>query len=330
MKAVIIGTSGHIDLALGVRDRVPEASFVGIAPGSPDEDARSLFVNQMEAALIPWYEDWRAMLDRESPDIAVVAPFFHLQSAIACECLQRGIHVFLEKPMATTLEELARLRAAYQASGARLCPMLQYRYHPEFYAAWLAVKEGLVGEPVLLSAQKSYKLGNRHRMYTRRSTYGGTIPWVAVHAIDWLWWFSGGKLTEVSAGHTTSGNRGHGELESSGACFYRLSGGGSASLTFDFLRPQAAPTHGDDRLRVAGERGVVEVRDGQAVLLTHDAGPRSLVHDEPKSIFKEFVGLIVDGSAMRISAEEAFAVSEVALRSRDAADRKIPVRLPGG
>jgi predicted dehydrogenase len=327
MKAVIIGTSGHIDLALGVRDRASGVSFVGIAPGSPDEDARSFFVDQLEASLIPWYDGWRTMLDRERPDLAVIAPFFHLQSTVAGECLQRGIHVFVEKPMATSLEDLARLRAAHAAGRAKLCPMLAYRYHPEFQAAWLAVKEGLVGEPLVLSAQKSYKLGKRHRMYTRRATYGGTIPWVAIHAIDWLWWFTRGGLVEVVSAHTTAGNRGHAEMESSGACLYRLANGGAAGLTFDFFRPEAAATHGDDRLRVAGERGVVEVMNGEAVLVTSDAAPRRLEREEPQSIFLEFVRHIESGSPMRIGAEEAFAVSEVALKSRDAADRQLPVKL---
>jgi predicted dehydrogenase len=327
MKTVIIGTSGHIDLALGVRDRAHGVGFVGIAPGSADEDARAFYVEQLEAALIPWYDDWRTMLEREKPDLAVVAPFFHLQSAVARACLERGIHVFVEKPMATSLEELARLRAAHAAGHAKLCPMLAYRYHPEFQAARRAVEEGLVGEPLVLTAQKSYKLGVRHPMYTRRATYGGTIPWVAIHAIDWLWWFTGGGLVEVTGAHTTKGNRDHAELESSGACFYRLANGGSASVNFDFFRPAAAPGHGDDRLRVAGERGVVEVMNGEAVLATHDGAPRKLEREEPRAMFLEFVRHIETGSPMRVSAEEAFAVSEVALKSREAADRGSSVRL---
>jgi predicted dehydrogenase len=327
MKTVIIGTSGHIDLALGVRDRARGVSFVGIAPGSTDDDARAFYVEQLEAALIPWYDDWRTMLDREKPDLAVVAPFFHLQSAVAGECLRRGIHVFVEKPLATSLEDLVALRAAHATGRAKLCPMLAYRYSPEFYAARVAVQEGLVGEPLLLSAQKSYKLGTRHPMYTRRASYGGTIPWVAIHAIDWLWWFTGGGLVEVSAAHTTTGNRGHAELESSGACFYRLANGGSASLGFDYFRPAAAAGHGDDRLRVAGERGVVEVMNGEAVLATHDAAPRKLEREEPRALFLEFVRHLETGSPMRVTAEEAFAVSEVALKSREAADRQTSVKL---
>jgi predicted dehydrogenase len=327
VKAVIIGTSGHIDLALEVRDRLPQVSFVGIAPGSADEDAREFFVDQLEASLIPFYDDYHRMLDREKPDLAVVAPFFFLQSRIACECLERGIHVFVEKPMAVSLEQLDRLRRNHAQGRAALCPMLAYRYQPAFHAAWRAVKEGLVGEPLLISAQKSYKLGSRHPMYTHRATYGGTVPWVAIHGIDWIHWITGGRIAEVAASHTPQGNRGHGEMESSGACLYRLSNSGCATLSFDYFRPGAAPTHGDDRLRVAGEKGVVEVIGGEATLLAHDAAARKLEKEEPRSIFQEFVRHITEGTSMRITAEEAFAVSELALRTREAADTRTVITL---
>jgi len=55
VKAVIIGTSGHIDLALEIRDRLPQVTFVGIASGSVDEDAREFFVDRLEESFIPFY-----------------------------------------------------------------------------------------------------------------------------------------------------------------------------------------------------------------------------------------------------------------------------------
>jgi predicted dehydrogenase len=116
------------------------------------------------------------MLDREKPQVAVVAPFFFLQSGVACECMARGIHVFIEKPMAVSLEQLERLRRMHALREVALCPMLNKRYRPQFFSAWHAVRDGCIGEP-LLTAQKSYKLGARHAMYTHRATYGGTISW---------------------------------------------------------------------------------------------------------------------------------------------------------
>ncbi|HEY9593828.1 MAG TPA: Gfo/Idh/MocA family oxidoreductase [Spirochaetia bacterium] len=320
MKVAIIGTSGHIDLALGVRDRLTGVTFVGVAPGSADEDAREFFVDQLEASLMPWYDDYRRLLDREKPDIAVVAPFFFLQSRIASECLERGIHVFVEKPMAVSLEQLERLRRAYAQGKAKLCVMLPSRYSPPFHAAWCAVQEGLIGEPLLISAQKSYKLGDRHPLYTRRAVYGGSIPWVAIHGIDWIHWFSGGGIREVVASHTARGNHEQGEMESSGACFFRLANTGCATLTFDYFRPDAARTHGDDRLRVAGDKGIVEVNGADAFLLT-DAEPKRLPREEPLSLFQEFIRHVKDDVPLRLGAEDAFAITELALRCREAADR---------
>jgi predicted dehydrogenase len=167
-------------------------------------------------------------------------------------------------------------------------------------------------------------------MYTHRATYGGTIPWVAVHAMDWIQWYTGGRITEVAAAHTVVGNRGHGEMESSGACFYRLANSGSAIVSFDYFRPRSALTHGDDRVRIAGEKGVLEVTSGEATLYSNEAQPRLLPKEEPRAIFVEFVRRLEDGSPMRISAEDAFAVCEVALRSREAADTKSIVRIGGG
>jgi predicted dehydrogenase len=322
LKAVIIGTSGHIDLALEVRDRLPQVSFVGVAPGSADEDAREFFVDQMEASLIPFYEDYRRMLDREKPDLAVVAPFFFLQSRIAGECLERGIHVFVEKPMAVSYEQLERLRRAHAQGRAALCPMLTSRYIPCFFAAWRAVKDGLVGEPLLITALKSYKLGSRHAMYTHRATYGGTIPWVAIHGIDWIHWFTGGAISEVFGSHTAHGNGGHGEMESSGVCMFRLANSGCATLSFDYFRPASAPTHGEDRVRIAGEKGVLEIAGGEATFFPRDSAPRRLEKEEPLSLFQEFVRFLEDGTPLRIAAADAFAITELALRCREAADAR--------
>ena len=326
MKAAIIGTSGHIDLALEVRDRLPQLSFVGVAPGSADEDAREFFVDQMEASLIPFYDDYRRMLDREKPELAVVAPFFFLQSRIACECLERGIHVFVEKPMAVSLEQLERLRRAHALGKAALCPMLTSRYVPCFHAAPGArCEDGLVGEPLLITALKSYKLGSRHPMYTHRATYGGTIPWVAIHGIDWIHWFTGGAIAEVSAAHTTAGNGGHGEMESSGVCMFRLANSGSASLAFDYFRPTQAPTHGEDRVRIAGEKGVLEIAGGEASIFPVMRPRGAWKRKSRCRSSRSSSGHLEEGTPLRITAEDAFAISELALRCREAADTRAAV-----
>jgi predicted dehydrogenase len=150
---------------------------------------------------------------------------------------------------------------------------------------------------------------------------------VVIQAIHWIQWFSGGKFVEVAARQTAQGNRGHGELESSGVCLFRLSNSGAAMVSFNYFRPRSAPTHGEDRLRVAGEKGVVEVAEAEATVCTNYAPLRRLAPDEPVSIFQEFMRHIETGAPMRMSAEEAFALCELSLRAREAADTGASIRV---
>ena len=67
---------------------------------------------------IPGYTSWDEMLDRERLDaaIVVVPTRFHVDAGVAA--LERGLHVLVEKPIASNLEEGRRLVAA---AAAALC-----------------------------------------------------------------------------------------------------------------------------------------------------------------------------------------------------------------
>ena len=88
--------------------------------------------------------------------------------------------------------------------------------------------------------------------FRTRSSYGGTIPWVGIHAIDWIRWFAGREFVTVRASHSTRHNFDHDELEVTALCHFTLEQDVFASANIDYLRPRGAPTHGDDRVRVAG------------------------------------------------------------------------------
>jgi predicted dehydrogenase len=85
--------------------------------------------------------------------------------------------------------------------------------------------------------------------------------------------------------------------------------------------------YGGDRLRVAGEKGVVEIAEAEATICTNNAPLRKLPPDEPASIFEEFIRHIETGAPMRMSAEEALALRELSLRAREAADTGASIRV---
>jgi predicted dehydrogenase len=112
-------------------------------------------------------------------------------------------------------------------------------------------------------------------------------------------------------------------MESSGVCVFRLANSGCASLAFDYFRPAAASTHGEDRVRIAGEKGVLEIAGGEASFFPRDAAPFRLEKEEPLSLFQEFVRNLEGGTPLRVTAADAFAITELALRCREAADKSV-------
>lgn len=323
MKIAIIGASGHAPFVLEGLRRRPFGSdaLVGLAPGSEGESVAAFGEACRAAGWSPQlYDDHRAMLDRERPDVVAVNPFFYDHEGIALELLERGgMHLFVEKPLALTLAGLARVRAAHASSDVRLGCMLNMRYEPALRAAYNAVHAGAIGEVRLLHTQKSYRLGTRPDFFRKRATFGGLIPWVGSHAIDLITCLSGQRFVSVQAAHSTRANRGHDELEVSAACLFQMTEEVMATANIDYLRPAAAPTHEDDRVRVAGTEGVVEVRDGRAILTTA-AGVSELRPDTTTSLFGDFLDELEGRGRCLVTSAEAFANTEIALRTRDAAD----------
>ena len=82
-----------------------------------------------------------------------------------------------------------------------------------------------------MGAQKSYKLGERADWMRHRSTYGGTIPYIAVHMVDLMRWTSGRELVEtVSLQKSWTGNLKLQDMENVTATIFRLDNGGIAAL----------------------------------------------------------------------------------------------------
>ena len=242
--------------------------------------------------------------------------------------MSRGAAVFCEKPVATTREDLDRLRATCDETQLHLAAMMGLRYDPAFYTAWRAVRDGAIGTVRILDARKSYKFGRRGDFYRSR-THGGTIPWIGSHAIDWILWFTGQRFLTVSAAHSSAYNRDHGELEMTALCQFTMTDEVLASVSIDTLRPSAAATHGDDRIRIAGTTGVIEVRDGQVYLINDQAeGRRVLPAACDRQVFADFVDHVEGKATALLSTAETLAVTEACLLARQAADEERIVTFP--
>ena len=310
MKVCFIGACGHSKQAYQYLKTRSDTEFVGMAPESLHEELTASF-----DPAIPFYTDYLAMLNEVRPDLAVVSPVFGHTGRAILACAERGIDVFAEKPVAATIEELNAVEAAVRESGIRFCAMHYLRYAPAFYHGAKLVRSGAIGEVRMATAQKSYRYGKRPAWYHDRALYGGTIPWVGIHAIDWIYHFTGKRFLSVN---TRIVGR---DPEMAALCQFEMEDGALGGMNLDFYRPNQATTHGDDRIRCVGTLGVLEVRGGE-ILLINGEGEQILRPAEAPELLEEFLG-----GGESVPPEEIFYLTRVAILARDAADRNEITRI---
>jgi len=300
-KIAIFGGRGHLGEVLREIAGLPDCEIVAnCTSGSPVE--------------------LRHMLGEAKPDVLVVCSPLEDHAECVRVAVSGHCHCFCEKPIATTFEGLEKIaEAAAKAPGVKFAQMCAPFYDAGMYDA--ARRVGEIGAVRVLSAQKSYKLGIRDDWFRARATSSGIFPWVGIHAISWLWHFAGrGRFKRVAAAHSALHNRGNGDLEISAAAMFEFEGGVCATLTADYLRPEnAALTHGDDRLRVAGTAGVIDVRDG-VCRITGAGRDETFSNMPPRGMFEDFLRAVDGLESNAILNDDALHITHTALLAREVAD----------
>ena len=311
MKICIIGANGHWQYAL---DELAKNEVLGIAPGFDGEDVSgvidTLAKNGIEAKAVENYEEFYV-----KADVAIVNTRFDLNATVTAEFLKRDIFVFSEKPLATTIEQLEMLKEVQKNSKAFVCAMFGIRYEWWYRTVKKAVKD--LGKIRMINAQKSYKLYTRPDFYKDIKTFGGLIPWVAIHAIDWAYSLVKKDFTLLSAITDNQYNNNHGDLEMTALCQFKTEDGCVVSVNADYFRPETADTHDDDRLRVVCTEGVVEYQQGKVTKIDKN-GTKVLEKESEENVFELFLRR-TKGEDTGVTCEESFYLTELALKARDLA-----------
>ena len=323
LRVAIVGASGHCHYVKSVSPENAARMRVSalIADGA---DAERLAKSYPDAKRYPSMGE---CLSCERIDIAGVTPEFSHIDGTAMTCVREHIPVFLEKPFALEWDDLVSLFELSKREHTPIYPMFDMRFSNAYFTARERVRTGAVGTPILIGAQKSYKLGERAAFYRERASYGGTIPWVAIHAVDFVRYVAGVNYASVTARHTTVGNAGHGALESAAVMQFTTDEGAFVTITADYLRPKDAPSHGDDRLRIAGTKGVLEIR-GEKLYCIDTAGEREIaLQSPPREIFDDVIAMAEGKRDTTASAADGFYATAIALRARESADAMSTIDL---
>ncbi|MGH9659371.1 MAG: Gfo/Idh/MocA family protein [Bryobacteraceae bacterium] len=326
LRLAMIGFDGHPGEITAPLPRLPDIEVAAISDPDPavlDRQARN-----PRLASARRYADYRTMLEREQLDLLAVNNSNGARAAAVLAGLERKLHVIAEKPLALTRGDLEAIVQARARAGVQIGMLLPMRFSPPYLALRQLVASGAIGEAGNVSAQKSYKAGNREAWMRRRASYGGTIPWIGIHMFDLMRWASGREFTEAFSFDAQVGPPpGIGEMENTTGTLFRLDNGGVATLHMDYYRPDAAPTHGDDRLRIAGTKGVAEYTAATGVTLLAGKFERIEKLPEAQPVFIDFVDAVFNGKPTALPFDDIYRVCRITLAAEESARRGQLVRV---
>lgn len=227
-----------------------------------------------ESFRVPWYESVQAMLQGEiHPEAAMVCTPNHTHVAVATELLRAGIHVLVEKPLATSIEDGRNLIEIAKGSNRHLIAGHHRRFNPYVTTAKQALEQGTIGRPIAISGiWATYKPDSYFAPPTewRAGVTGGPILINLVHDLDILQYLLG-PISRVHAEKALS-TRGN-QAEEGAAILLRFASGVVGTFILSDASPSAhnfesgtgenpaIPRMGKDFYRIFGSEGTLSVGD---------------------------------------------------------------------
>lgn len=329
MKLALIGLKGHQAGIVGEARTTPGVEIVAVA-NDPVGKAEQFCASEPLAEKAQTYRDWRHLVEHTLMDACCVCDENSLRAEQIVALAERGVSIIAEKPLVTSLDDLTRVRQTLAKSKSRLIMLLTMRYDPKYATMHKLVREGAIGSICQMSAQKSYRLGERPEWFKHRDRLGGTIPYIGIHMIDLMQWIAGLDYTHVAAFHGNQARPQIKETEDQASVLLRLANGATATCRLDYLRPETASTHGDAKLRIVGSDGILEAGENEPelTLLSANGPPRTIKPESTPGMLAEFLALVRDGRPPRLTADDCLYATEVVLHARQAADTKQMIELP--
>jgi predicted dehydrogenase len=176
----------------------------------------------------------------------------HTEPAIAA--LKANKHVFLEKPMASTVEDCNKIMAAAKRSKGILLVGHICRFNPRYRTAKQAIEAGRIGRIVAMSSRRNIPAAWTPQILNKI----GPIVGDAIHDTDLMLWFTQDKI--VSAYAQTVDVRGL-KFPDIGQTMYRFAGGATATLETVWCMPEKTPFDIDERMSIIGTEGLIHVQD---------------------------------------------------------------------
>ncbi len=311
IRTAIIGCGDVATVHFGAIARLDGATLVAVCDSDPQRLAAAV-----AAYGVPGFADHLSLLRTVGPDVVHICTPHDQHASVAADCLQLGVHVIVEKPLAHTLAEGRRLVEAASAGTAKIAVCFQNRYNATAQAMHALLSSGELGAVLGASATVMWqRSAEYYEERPWRGTWagggGGLMMNQAIHTVDLLQWLVGDVVT-VSGNASTRFLAATIEVEDTAeftaehangarSAFYAtLANSFNAPVTLDVvteravlsLRGDLTVTHADGRVEVIPER-------------TSAAGGRSYWGVSHELLINDFYGRLDEPTPFWISPAEA-------------------------
>lgn len=259
MKYALIGcgriSTNHITAALN--NKLHITAVCDTVPAHMDSLLRKHSLENDHS--IRRYDDYKTMIKECRPDLASIATESGLHAEIAIFCIENGVNVIIEKPMAMSLRDADRIIALSRQKNVKVSACHQNRFNIAVQEMRRALEAGRFGR---LSHGSIHVRWNRSRTYYEQAPWrgtwaqdGGALMNQCIHGIDLLRWTFGDDIDEVY-GQTRQQFHHYLEAEDVGMAVVRFRNGAIATIEGT---TNVFPQNLEETLYVFGERGTVKL-----------------------------------------------------------------------
>jgi predicted dehydrogenase len=278
---------------------LPGVTLAGIA--DPDPRQRALV---SEALGCPGYPDVEALIASGLDAVTIAAPT-HLHRDLALTCIRKGVHILVEKPIASSVEEGRAIILAAERAGLTLMVGHVERFNP----AVEAIKGAIQNEDILSIAI------TRVGPFPPRMSNVGVVIDLAVHDIDLICWFTDSEIVEVQPQLSSA----VAEREDIALLQFRTASGVLAHINTNWLTPFKARsvTVATRKKYIMGDLLTRQVTEcfGFQPDGSYSMRHLSVGHAEPlRAELQAFIHAIRSGEQPAVTGEEGVASLEIAIR----------------
>ena len=200
----VVGYGGRIHgLIRGpFRTLEPDLRVVGIV--DPDEDGARSRLADSDQDDVRFYDDIDTMMRAGELDAVAVGTRCNLHADIACQLARYDVPLFLEKPVAVSMDQATALERAFESSRCPVVVSFPLRVSPLCVLARDYLVDGAAGDPIHVAAVNYVPYGTVYweQPYRDYDVTGGLFLQKATHDFDYLMYLMDQPIVRVAASAT--------------------------------------------------------------------------------------------------------------------------------